>query len=89
MENQNQSSIPHVLHQIWWQGEGAIPQIYQDFRQSFLRNNPAWTMMLWGEADILRLVQDKYPALKSVLRHDCHRIVEKVDVAKVAVPPLY
>ncbi|AJX32585.1 glycosyltransferase family 32 protein [Burkholderia oklahomensis] len=39
--------IPKTLHQIWYQGEHALPEKYRRYRASWRRNHPDWTLRLW------------------------------------------
>jgi mannosyltransferase OCH1-like enzyme len=53
------SSIPRLFHQIWYQGEHALPQKYRRYRQSWIKHHPDWEFRLW-DAKMLQAHVDRY-----------------------------
>ncbi|WP_231716771.1 glycosyltransferase family 32 protein [Burkholderia ubonensis] len=45
--------IPKTLHQIWYQGEHALPDKYRRYHASWRRHHPDWTLRVW-DAHTLR-----------------------------------
>jgi|GEM_PF-806224 len=58
-------SIPHKIHQIWIGSE--LPEKYKNWCKSWKKLNPDWEYKLWGEQDILPILNDelKYAFLNS------------------------
>jgi hypothetical protein len=52
--------IPRIIHQIWWQGAGAIPQRYLHFRQGWMRHHPGWQFEYWDEQRCRALMRERY-----------------------------
>ena len=53
--------IPHIIHQIWYQGEAQIPERYRRFRETWQQNHPDWQFVFWDERGIRELAQTQYP----------------------------
>ena len=49
-------SIPHKIHQIWIGSE--LPEKYKNWCKSWKKLNPDWEYKLWGEQDILPILND-------------------------------
>ncbi|WP_232490307.1 glycosyltransferase family 32 protein [Burkholderia ubonensis] len=45
--------IPKLLHQIWYQGEHALPDKYRRYHATWRRHHPDWTLRVW-DAHALR-----------------------------------
>ena len=43
--------IPRILHQVWV-GPDAMPQEYEDYRESWRRHHPEWEMRLWTDESL-------------------------------------
>ena len=58
-------SIPHKIHQIWIGSK--LPEKYKNWCKSWKKLNPDWEYKLWGEQDILPILNDelKYAFLNS------------------------
>ena len=66
---------PKVLHQIWWQGEKAIPAEYAPMRASWAATNPTWTIKLWDEASATALINNSYAWFAPVFRQETPQIM--------------
>lgn len=55
------SKIPKIIHQIYFQGEAAIPADYSRYRQSVLDFHPDWEYYFWDEKQCRSFVQENYP----------------------------
>jgi hypothetical protein len=53
--------IPHILHQIWYQGAAHVPPRYRAFRDGWRAAHPAWEHRLWDEAACRALLATHYP----------------------------
>ncbi len=49
-------AIPRILHQIWLQGQEAVPERYRSLRESWMARNPCWEHRFWDQASIRELV---------------------------------
>ena len=72
-------SIPHKIHQIWIGSE--LPEKYKNWCKSWKQLNPDWEYKLWGEQDILSVLNDelKYAFLNS------KSFGAKSDIARYAI----
>ena len=75
---------PKVLHQIWWQGEKAIPAEYAPMRASWAATNPTWTIKLWDEASATALINNSYAWFAPVF-HALPSKIQKADAARYAI----
>lgn len=57
------TAIPRLLHQIWYQGEAAIPPTLRRYREGWARLHPGWETRLWDGASMRALVADRHPDL--------------------------
>ena len=48
------AKIPKVIHQIWLHGE--LPDIYQEFRDRWMRLHPEWSFRMWSEDELVPLM---------------------------------
>ena len=55
------SKIPKVIHQIYYQGEAAIPKDYLRYRQTVLDLHPNWEYYFWDEQQCRSFLQENYP----------------------------
>ncbi|HEY0190753.1 MAG TPA: glycosyltransferase [Kofleriaceae bacterium] len=62
MSEPTTAAIPRILHQIWYQGEAALPERYRPFLDGWRRNHPGWEHRLWDEAACRALLAERYPA---------------------------
>lgn len=53
-------AIPRILHQIWLQGEKAVPERYRALRESWVQHHPGWQHRFWDERSIRELVACRY-----------------------------
>lgn len=73
--------IPHTIHQIWFQGEAAIPPRYRPLRAEVLRMHPKWSYILWDENSIRQLIKETCPWFLSKWEGYPY-MIQKVDAAK-------
>ena len=57
-------SVPRTIHQLW--KDAAVPDRYGAFCGTWRRHNPDWTWRLWTDADLLALVEARYPSLSPI-----------------------
>lgn len=55
------SKIPKIIHQIYYQGEAAIPADYLRYRQTILDLHPDWEYYFWDEKKSRNFLQENYP----------------------------
>lgn len=53
--------IPQIIHQIFFQGEPAIPANYRHYHQTVHQHHPHWQQEFWDEARARKFMQDNYP----------------------------
>lgn len=77
-------AIPKIIHQIWLQGFGQLPEKFKSNVQSVIDKNPDWEHIEWDDNSIRELVKsigqqylDKYDSFK--LLH------QKVDFGRYAI----
>lgn len=71
--------IPRVLHQTWKTAD--VPAVFHEYRASWRRHHPAWSVRLWTDADNRRLVADHYPWFLE--RYDAYRYpIQRADAAR-------
>ena len=46
--------IPHIIHQIWFQGEDNIPKKYPNYSKSWKEMNPKFKYIFWDGEKIGR-----------------------------------
>ena len=51
--------IPRVIHQLW--KDSDVPERFRGLCESWGRRNPGWERRLWTDADLLALVETRYP----------------------------
>lgn len=54
------------IHQIWLQGEDALPEAYKKYSKLYQNLNPDWQYKLWNLEDIRSLISSKYPHLLKI-----------------------
>jgi inositol phosphorylceramide mannosyltransferase catalytic subunit len=52
--------IPHIIHQIWYQGETQLPEKYRRFRNTWKKNHPDWEFVFWDKKNIRELAHKEY-----------------------------
>ena len=73
--------IPQVLHQIWYQGESAMPDKYRRYRESWRSLHPGWSYRLWdarGLADHVASHHGWFLPIYEAFPHD----VQRMDTAR-------
>jgi mannosyltransferase OCH1-like enzyme len=75
--------IPKVMHQIWWQGESALPEKFKEYRDTYIELHPDWQIELWDEPRVNALIEE-YPEFHGILdRYE--RMIQKIDVARLII----
>lgn len=75
--------VPPILHHINL-GSAAIPQKWNDARQSCLDFHPGWEAHLWTDENAGKFVADKFPEFKATW--DGYRYpIERVDALRYLV----
>lgn len=75
------SSIPRLFHQIWYQGEHALPKKYRRYRQSWITFHPDWEFRLW-DAKMLQAHVDEYYPWFSKRYASFPRDIQRIDAAR-------
>lgn len=77
-------SIPHTLHQIWYQGGDKLPLKYRRYRTTWQQHHPDWTCRLW-DAESLRAHIAQHQAwllpIYDAFPHD----IQRIDCARYCV----
>ena len=73
--------IQHIIHQIWFQGEGELPNRYLETRSSWQENNPRWQYEFWDENRLSRLILKDYPSQFDAWSA-LDKIIKKCDAAR-------
>jgi len=55
------STIPKIIHQIWFQGESQIPDKYHPYQKSWRQLHSDWDYHLWDETQIERFIKSRCP----------------------------
>ena len=53
--------IPKIIHQIWFQGEGKIPEKLNRYKEECKKVNKEHQYYIWDDDMIKRLLKDNYP----------------------------
>jgi mannosyltransferase OCH1-like enzyme len=80
----NVAPLPKVLHQMWWQGEAAVPDDYATMRTSWAATHPSWTIKLWDEAKATALINNSYAWFAPTF-HTLPSKIQKADAARYAI----
>ncbi|MFY9825023.1 MAG: glycosyltransferase [Thermoanaerobaculia bacterium] len=76
--------IPRIVHQIWIQGEGAMPRRYRRWAESWRALHPDWEYVLWDDAALRRLLGEHLPELLAL--YERHQdFAERSDLGRYAV----
>ena len=54
------TQIPKIIHQIFFQGEAAVPEKYRRYHQTVLQNHPDWKHQFWDEAKARKFMSENY-----------------------------
>lgn len=82
------SSVPHIIHQIWYQGADQIPDKYKKYQESWKRNHPSWQYRLWDQQQIEDLVKTT-DALSQEVYSILPHMIQKIDLAKYLILQRY
>lgn len=73
--------IPHIIHQIWYQGENNIPPQYVQFQRTWKEHHSDWKYMLWSEKSITELIEKEYSWFMDTF-NSYSLMIQKIDAAK-------
>jgi mannosyltransferase OCH1-like enzyme len=74
--------IPRAIHQIWMQGKLSIPSKYKNSKQSWHVLHPAYTITVWDEHDLEKLVHGSY---WEELIAKCTTLIQRADIYRCAI----
>jgi len=78
--------IPRILHQIWIQGEAAIPKRHRNKREMWARTHPEWQYVLWDDSKIRALIRAYMPELEKWYDDDdLEAYAAKADLARCLI----
>lgn len=75
--------IPHIIHQIWLQGEMNIPVKFQSNVKKIKRLHPTWEYILWDEIMIINLIKTNSQLINTYYKFAY--LVQKVDFARYII----
>jgi hypothetical protein len=76
-------NIPRILHFIWYQGFDDLT-FTADLKTNITlwkEKNPDWTIRLWDEASLSKMIQDRYPNMYGCWKN-LDRLIKKCDFAR-------
>lgn len=76
--------IPHITHQIWFQGWPELPYKYRNHIEKLETFNPNWEHMKW-DADSLRSECEKFSPEALVKFDGFEKMIQKVDFGRYVV----
>jgi len=74
--------VPRTIHQLW--KNEVVPDRYRAFCESWRRHNPGWTYRLWTDADLLELVEARYPGWLPIF-NGYERAISRADLGRYLV----
>ena len=77
------NAFPKVLHQTW--KTSAIPPEMAKYVASWKRHNPEWTLRLWTDGEILRLIKAEMPYFAETALTLFDSGVERADIARYVI----
>jgi mannosyltransferase OCH1-like enzyme len=81
------NNIPHIIHQIWLQGQHNIPTHFLNNQYKIKTFNPNWKYILWDEILILNLIKSNNKWLDTY--YQFQYLHQKVDFAKLIILYIY
>ena len=76
--------IPKIIHQIWIQGEDAIPADLMVYKNEIQKLHPDWKYMLWDEISILQFLKNTNKEWFKVYYNFTY-LHQKVDYVKLII----
>lgn len=80
------TDIPHIIHQIWFQGESVIPEKYRAFRKTW-KDQDTFRYEFWDEERICNLM-DFFPEYRATYI-SFPTMIQKIDFAKYVILYVY
>jgi len=78
------SSIPLIIHQIWWQGYENLPKEYLKYRNSWILKHPNWKLIFWDKKKIEKFVLNINKDLYKIL-NKLPYLIQKIDFSKYII----
>jgi hypothetical protein len=75
------TEIPHVIHQIFFGGEEAVPDDYRRYAATWREKHPAWRFEFWDAARCRDFLLAHYAAFVPIYDQYRHRI-QRVDAVR-------
>jgi len=75
--------IPKIIHQIWLQGEGEIPDKFKNNIDTIKKMHQSWKYILWDDIQIISLLRKKTKLIDTYYR--LIYLHQKVDFARYVI----
>lgn len=79
--------IPHIIHQIWIQGENNIPDKFKENVLKIKKMHLQWHYILWDDIAIINLLRNNKKLIDTYYKLDY--LHQKVDFARYVILYLY
>jgi mannosyltransferase OCH1-like enzyme len=76
--------IPKIIHQIWFQGEAAIPPHLLAYHNTWIELNPDYEILVWDQKKIENLVNQQESWIKDTYFF-YQKMIQKIDFAKYVI----
>lgn len=73
--------VPHVIHQIWYQGQSNVPEKYIKWQTQWKLSHSQYEYILWEETMIKELLKNHYPWFYDSWMA-LPKMIQKIDTAK-------
>ena len=54
-------NIPHIIHQVWSGLDGPCPSIFEQYKETWLRDYPSWEHILWNHQKMNEFIIENFP----------------------------
>lgn len=78
-------TIPHIIHQIWWQGDSNIPNEMIEWRKGWKKNHSTYTFILWDKDTFEKLLYRLQHPFYNTIYADLSLMIQKIDFCKYIV----
>jgi len=76
--------IPPIIHQIWIQGQNALPQRYVKASEQWQKRNPGWHYHFWDDQSLTKFLKEYQPHWLPL--YECQQdLYARSDVARYAL----
>ena len=76
-------NIPHIIHQIWFQGYDNIPKHLLEYHNSWVEKHPDYEIIVWDEERMNNLVDEI--GWMSDLYYGYEKMIQKIDIIKYVI----